>query len=146
MTHSYSNFQNGTVNGKSTRKNHLMSKVILLIGNDPEILQSLAAEFAANGGDIALASSHLPTEISNSIRERVHAFGGRFLLVDKSLLNNIQKAETIVNKVREVLGGIDIFIDISAHKNNEEPEDERNQESPQPQWWLSSAILGEIKQ
>lgn len=117
----------------------LMSKVILLIGNDAGVLQSLAAEFAADGGDIALVSSRLPAEITNDIRDSVQALGGRFLLLDNGGFN----AAGVINKVREELGGMDILIDMSAQKSKKlEAPEERS--VPQPQWWLSKDTLQEL--
>lgn len=148
MTETYSNSRNGLNGGMSSTKNRLMSKVVLLVGNDAEILHSLAAEFAAHGGDVALASSQLSAEAADTIRESVQAFGGRFYLVDKGLLHkglssNGQKSETIINSIKRELGRMDIVIDMSAHKSNES-QNETNLDSPQPQWWLSKAVLQEI--
>jgi NAD(P)-dependent dehydrogenase (short-subunit alcohol dehydrogenase family) len=128
-------------------KSHLMSKVVLLIGNDAEVLHALAAKLAANGGDIALASSQLSAEAAKAIQESVQAYGGRFLLLDRGLvkngLSNVQKTEAIINNIKRELGRMDIVVDMSAHKGKG-AENETTTNSDQSQWWLSTAILQEI--
>lgn len=140
MIETYSKIQNNQARGEPSRKNHLMSKVVLLIGNDAELLQPLAVKLAANGGDIALASSLLSAEAAEIIGERVQAFGGRFLLID---ISNTRKSEAIINTTKRELGRMDIIVDMSAHKNKE-LEDTTSGDSPQTQWWLSKAVLEEI--
>lgn len=129
----------------SSPRNHLMSKVVLLIGNDVEVLQPIAAKLAANGGDIALASSRLSDEAADTIRESVRAFGGRFLLLDRELVrkgfSNIQKTEAVVNNIKRELGRMDIVVDMSAYNSSD---NETDSNSTPSQWWLSKAILQEI--
>ncbi len=144
MMETSSNLQNKQDRKKSSPQDNLMSKVVLLIGNDAGLLQSLAVECAAHGSDIALASSRLPSDLGEKIRENVQAFGGRFLLLDKSLIQNIQKAEMLITRVKRELGSLDILIDFSAHQQPES-EVETGTNGSQPCWWLSQAILQEIK-
>lgn len=140
MIETYSRVQNSQLGGQSSRKNNLMGKVVLLMGNDAEILQPLAVKLAANGGDIALASSQLSVDSADIIRERVEAFGGRFLYVD---INDIQESEAIIRNITEALGGMDIVVDMSAYKGKRSART-IYQDTPQPQRWLSRAIFEEI--
>ena len=103
-------------NVKSSPGSHLMNRVVLLVGTDPEILHTLAVEFAAYGSDIALAAPQLPDDIINTIREDVQQLGGRFLLVNKDQKTMSQSGEPVVEQVKKVLGKMDIFIDVSARK------------------------------
>jgi hypothetical protein len=101
MFETYTKVKNSHFRNITAHSNHLMSKVVLLIGDDAEILQPLAVKLAANGGDIALASSYLSDEAAEIIRERVEAFGGRFLLLDTSTTS---EGEALVDNIREELG------------------------------------------
>ncbi len=125
---------------QSNSQNNLMSKVVLLIGNDVNVLHPLAIGFAKNGCDIALASSRMPSEIANTIREGVQAVGRRFLFLDKALMN-IRKAELAVAEIKRELGGIDFLVDMSKEKTKQRT----NQLERQTRWWLSKIILQEIK-
>lgn len=130
------------VKGNSHTPANFISKVVLLIGNDAGVLHSLAVSFASKGSDIALASSRLPVDIANTIRESVQALGGRFLLLDNSLSEN-RNAEMVVGTVKKEMGGLDILIDMSAKSKG--VSGEKNQGSSPPRWWLSKAILQEIR-
>lgn len=145
MTETYLKLRSNLVREMSSPRNHLMSKVVLLIGNDVEVLQPIAAKLAANGGDIALASSRLSDEAADTIRESVRAFGGRFLLLDRELVrkgfSNIQKTEAVVNNIKRELGRMDIVVDMSAYNSSD---NETDSNSTPSQWWLSKAILQEI--
>lgn len=143
MTETQFTSQNNLVKGKSQSPNNLLSKVVLLIGNDAGLLHSLAVLFASNGSDIALASSTLSVSIANTIRDSVQALGGRFLLLDNSLSEN-RNTEMVVGTVRKEMGGMDVLIDMSA-KRKKGLSGEANGDGSQPRWWLSKAILQEIR-
>jgi NAD(P)-dependent dehydrogenase (short-subunit alcohol dehydrogenase family) len=125
--------------GNGHHQYHLMSKVILLIGNDAGVLHSLAVEFAAEGGDIALVASRLPAKIADEIRKSVQLLGGRFLHLESDGFN----AAGVIQKVREEMGGMDILVDMSA-KKSEKSETNNERSVPQPQWWLSKNTLQEL--
>jgi hypothetical protein len=142
MAEAYSKSQDNLVRGESLTYNNLLSKIVLLIGNDAAALHVLAAAFAARGSDIVLLSSQLSVDITNAIRESVLALGRGFLLLDKSLSNG-QNAELVVSKVKKEMGGIDILVDISARDEGMASKTKRDKS--QPIWWLSKAMLQEIR-
>jgi enoyl-[acyl-carrier-protein] reductase (NADH) len=129
---------------KSSSQKRLRSKVVLLIGNDVGVLRSLAAAFSDNGADIALACFGLPAESAANIGESVRAAGGRFLLLDKEIFNNVRIAETVANKIKQELGRLDFIIDMTAF-HNKKLENKTIQDSPRSGWWLSQPILQEIQ-
>lgn len=122
---------------------HLVNKVVLLIGNDAAILDSLAIEFATKGSDIALASPQLSDRTAESIREKVEQSGGRFLLLDKNLFTDVQKVEVLIDTIKKELGKIDILIDLSA-KRFRKSSNGTHSDTPYPRWGLSTAILQEL--
>jgi enoyl-[acyl-carrier-protein] reductase (NADH) len=126
-----------------TSIDNFVNKVILLIGNDAAVLNSLAIELAAKGSDIALASSQLSDRTAESIREKVEQAGGRFLLLDKNFFTNIHKGEGVIDTIKKELGKIDILIDLSA-KRFKKSNNGTHSETPYPRWRLSTAILQEI--
>lgn len=116
----------------------MMKKVVLLIGNDDNVLQSLAEGLARRGCDIALAAQKMPLEIANAIRDSVQALGRRFLYL--GALITIQKAELAVAEIKRELGGIDFLVDMTDRSIISQSD----QVPPQPRLWLSKTILQEL--
>lgn len=123
----------------SQSKNRLMSKVVLLIGNDPNILRPLAAGFANKGCNVALASQEMPSDIVNTIRESVLKLGRCFLFLQP--LINISKGESPVAEIKREFGRIDFLVDLSG-KTSDQPS---SKEDRQTRLWLSKTIRQEMK-
>jgi enoyl-[acyl-carrier-protein] reductase (NADH) len=122
---------------------YLVNKVVLLVGDDAGALQSLAGELAVRGVDIALASSQLSADFTETIRMKVMRVGGRFLMMDKRLVKDDQKIEAMVEHVKSKLGKIDILIDISSGGDKDQT-DEAYSDISKARWWLSSTVLNEL--
>lgn len=134
--------QDNQISSKSSA-NFLKDKVVLIIGNNERTLYSLAVQFATLGGEIVLLSPQLPGGVTESIHRKVMQDGGRSFVVDSRLVTDARKAKTLVDLVKREVGKIDILIDMSAARI----EDQRLEaylNISQPKWWLSSIILHEL--
>ncbi len=134
--------RNSQISNKPSAQ-YLVNKVVLLVGDDAGALQSLAGELAIRGVDIALASSHLSADLTETIRMKVMRVGGRFLMMDKRLVKDDQKIEAMVEHVKSKLGKIDILIDISSGGDKDQT-DEAYSDISKSRWWLSSTVLNEL--
>jgi len=134
--------------GESDRSNQLLAgKAVLLIGNDTAVLQSLVAQLARKGADIALLCWHLPLEITHQLQESVQAFGRRLLLIERAE-NQRFSFEQLIHKVVLSWGHFDIFIDVSAKQEStrqvNEEEKVPNTSWLPPQWRLTQTVLREM--
>jgi len=91
----------------------LLGKVVLLIGNDTAVVQTLAGQLAQKGADVALVCRQFSRETLRLIRESVESVGRRFLLIEDSERRPVPP-DSVVQTVTSVLGSLDIFIDLSA--------------------------------
>lgn len=103
-----------------TNRNHLIGKVVLLVGYDATVLHSLAEPLARKGADIAVLAPELSVDMVRPMRESVESAGQRFLHVGGQPQAHAPDAapETIVETVTAKLGHLDIFIDLSAQATN----------------------------
>jgi hypothetical protein len=126
------------------RRNYLLDKVVLLIGNDTPVLQNLIIQLAQKGADIALICQKLPTDTLNRIRDSMESMGRRFLLIEKSKRQPISP-EWLIETVSSQLGHLDIFIDLSAYKQTSSSvPDEPKDNWFQLHWPLTQAAIQEI--
>ena len=114
-------------------------KVVLLIGNDDDVLQSLAVSFAERGFNIALSAPQMPLEVANSIRDSVQSTGHRFIFLGD--LGEMKNTEFAMMEIRREMGGIDFLVDMTDRSNGTES----NQDPTQPRLWLSKNVLQELK-
>lgn len=129
-------------------QNHLLNKVVLLIGNDTAVLQNMIIQLAQKGADVALICQKLPAETLSLIRDKVESLGRHFLLIEKSRQQPISP-ERLIESISSHLGHLDIFIDLSAQKETvssaTDPSETDSQDSWfQLHWPLTQAALQEI--
>jgi len=130
----------------ASHHNLLLGKVVLLIGNDTAVVQSLAGQLAQKGADVALVCRQLSRETLRLIRESVESVGRRFLLIEDSERKPVP-ADRVVQTVTSVLGSLDIFIDLSAQTT--EALFSRRGNGPllkrlRPDWHLRHVVFEEI--
>ncbi|MFZ1398072.1 MAG: hypothetical protein WAS33_14305 [Candidatus Promineifilaceae bacterium] len=131
-------------------RNQLIGKVVLVIGNDTAVLQTLIIQLAQKGADIALFCRQLSAEAVRRIQAQVESLGQRFLLLTEKALLPAPDAyanpvKSLVDAVVSTLGQLDIFIDLSAQKgppnlHNRQPEPK----TVQPSWQMRQAIFAEL--
>ena len=138
------------LNGEETAHRHsLLGKVVLLIGNDTAVLQSLVTQLARKGADIALLCWRIPLEISQQLKEKVQSFGRRLLLVERAS-DQSDSVEQLIHTVTSEWGHFDIFIDVSTRKNKKSSSQNRVEKTEtQPnqlptKWQLTQKILEEM--
>lgn len=128
----------------TTHRNHLLGKVVLLMGNDTAVLQTLITQLAQKGADIALVCRQLPAETVRRVQASVESFGQRFLFIEEVKRQPIS-ANHLVQTVVTGLGNLDVFIDLSAPKRA--PTMHKNMIGRRrPDWQLAQAVLKEITQ
>ncbi|MEZ4592342.1 MAG: hypothetical protein R3D55_14540 [Chloroflexota bacterium] len=146
------NAQNIHLPGRSPyrKRNQLIGKVVLLIGNDTAVLQTLITQLAQKGADVALFCRQLPAKQARSIQAQVESFGQRFLLLTENRLHplppdRVNPVEWIVQTVVSALGRLDIFIDLSAQQERAAaPASQPQPGAVQPSWQIRQAILAEL--
>ena len=149
------NFHKKSLGQSIASRNHLVGKVVLLIGNDTPVLNTLVIQLAQKGADIALFCRRQSTEALQSLKQQVEALGQRFLLFSEKELTPEQEtmnpADHLVKKITSALGRLDIFIDLTspqdsillaAHNNATETEGEKSQ----PDWKMRHAVFAELAQ
>lgn len=129
---------------RSSQRNHLIGKVVMLVGQDTALLQGLAGPLARKGADIAVVCHTASPELVRPLRESVESAGQRFYQVTAE---TAEKPERIVDTITAELGHLDIFIDLSAQaptrlaiNSNGAHEDEERE----PDWPLVQAALEQI--
>lgn len=130
----------------TNRQNYLVDKVVLLVGNDMTVMQSIIIQLAQKGADVALICRKLPRETLRYLRESVESVGRRLLVIEESERNSTS-AEWLIQTVISHLGRLDIFIDLSAFKrklSTVESEKEQTKEWFPSNWSLMQAALQEI--
>ncbi len=130
----------------TNRQNYLVGKVVLLVGNDMTVMQSIIIQLAQKGADVALICQKLPRETLRYVRESVESVGRRLLVIEESE-RNPTSAERLILTVIWHLGRLDIFIDLSACKrklSTVESEKEQTKEWVPSNWSLMQAVLQEI--
>lgn len=133
---------------ESANPQHLMGKVVLLIGNDTAVVQNLVTQLAQKGADIALVCWQMPQEAVRKIKESVQAVGRHLLLIEQTEPEHEASVMAqLVETIAAELGHLDIFIDLSAHKS--EPLSLSNGHAHkvtagQPNWPLAQAVLEEM--
>lgn len=123
----------GTQRGRPTRS--LIGKVVLLVGGDTAVLNSLVAPLAERGADIALISSDEGLHNVGSMRDSVESAGRRFLHIDDEARRE-ESADALIDSVTDRLGHLDIFIDLSQSS--------RGSSQLLPNWQLAQAALSEM--
>jgi NAD(P)-dependent dehydrogenase (short-subunit alcohol dehydrogenase family) len=129
---------------RSSPRNHLIGKVVMLVGEDTTLLQGLAEPLARKGADIAVVCPTASPELVRPLRESVESAGQRFYQVTAE---TAEQPERIVDTITAELGHLDIFIDLSAHAptrwgfngNGAHDDEERG-----PDWPLAQAALETI--
>lgn len=130
---------------RPSRRNHLIGKVVLLVGNDPVDLQALATPLAQRGADIALYCQSLKSGAAKQMRQSVEAAKQHFFLISEA--RDSVSPQQVVEAVTERFGHLDIFIDLSAQPNETLDDNdplEKDDESEQAVWQLTQAALEEI--
>ncbi|MBK8986523.1 MAG: hypothetical protein IPM39_10650 [Chloroflexi bacterium] len=128
------------------RQNCLVDKVILLVGNDMTVMQSIIIQLAQKGADVALICPKVPHETLRNVRESVESVGRRLLVIEESD-RNPTSAEGVIRTVIWQMGRLDIFIDLSAFKrklSTLESEKGQIKEWVPSNWSLMQAALQEI--
>lgn len=126
------------------RSNHLVGKVVLLIGNDTAVLHTLVRRLAQKGADIALVCRELSSEAIRRVQEIVESLGQRFLLVDETNYQTFS-ADRLIHTVTSTLGHLDVFIDLSADLSAlQETENGQARIEFQPVWLLRQPVLEEL--
>ncbi len=145
-------------NKVDTRRKHdaayfntrLAGKVVLLVGNDTAVLQTMILQLAQKGADIALICRQLSTETMRLIGEKVEALGQRFLFIKAKELtqdhaHKVVHADQLIQTVVAQLGHLDVFIDLSAQKQSTEANETRaTSDQPLPSWPLRQAVFKEL--
>ncbi|MCL4262036.1 MAG: hypothetical protein KJ069_02425 [Anaerolineae bacterium] len=121
-------------------QNYLIGKVVLLIGNDTAVLQTLITHLAQKGADIVLVCQHWSVETIRRVKESVESLGRRFLFIENTERKQVS-ADLLVQNVVSSLGHLDIFIDLSAQKRGL---NQNGKDYGQPNWQLAQAALEEI--
>jgi len=126
----------------TTNSNHLLGKVVLLVGNDTAVLQTLITQLARKGADIALVCRKLPRETVRRVRQSVESLGQRFLFIEESTSHPIPPNHLIQTVVTN-LGNLDIFIDLSAQKKTVK-KNGNGASQRKPNWHYAQAVLKEL--
>ena len=133
-------------NKVDTRRKHdaayfntrLAGKVVLLVGNDTAVLQTM------------ILCRQLSTETMRLIGENVEALGQRFLFIKAKELtqdhaHKVVHADQLIQTVVAQLGHLDVFIDLSAQKQSTEANETRaTSDQPLPSWPLRQAVFKEL--
>jgi hypothetical protein len=133
-----------------SRRNYLLDKVVLLIGNDTAVLQNMIIQLAQKGADVALICQKMPAETLGRIRDKVESLGRRFLLIEESRQQSVSP-KWLIESVSSHLGHLDIFIDLSALKETPSSALTPNENDPSGNWFqlhwpLTQAAIQEIAQ
>ena len=78
------NFHKKSLGQSIASRNHLVGKVVLLIGNDTPVLNTLVIQLAQKGADIALFCRRQSTEALQNLKQQVEALGQRFFLFSEN--------------------------------------------------------------
>ena len=93
--------------GEIAGQKKLLGKVVLLIGNDMAVIQTLVNQLARKGADVAILCWQMPLDIGRKIKESVHFVGRHFLLIEQAERNNStnnQLIETITAELGQLYG------------------------------------------
>lgn len=148
------NFSNSPIsptqqqNEETAKQNQsLLGKVVLLIGNDTAVLQTLITQLAQKGADIALICRKLPSETVQRVKESVEALERRFLFIETSK-TSANTFEPMLQTVTAGLGPFDVLIDLSAQKTEtvatlQQTQDRSIANAFQPNWrFMQAAYKG----
>ena len=131
-------------NREINSRTQLLGKVVLLIGNDSDIVQNLVTQFARKGADVVLLCWRIPLEVVHKIRESVQSVGRHLLVIEQETMTGKQLIEIITSE----LGRLDIFIDLSAQKREHTPGDKNDAAQTaalsHPDWQLTHAVFEEM--
>lgn len=83
-------------------------KTVLITGAGQGIGQAIAFRFAADGGNIVMASKDSPAQIQETV-EGIHSAGGKALSLDTDV-RNYEDLKRIVEEAIAHFGGIDILV------------------------------------
>lgn len=122
---------------------YLLGKVVLIIGNDEDLLQTLVKQLAKKGADIALFCWQMPIETVYKIMESVRSVGRNFLLIEE-VEHQFFSADRLIQTVKTRMGRLDIFIDLSAQSSSSSLP---NEQTPEWNHWncqLTKEALEEI--
>jgi hypothetical protein len=128
------------------RQNYLVDKVVLLIGNDIAVLQTIIIQLAQKGADVALICQKISRETLHHVRENVESVGRRLLVLEEVERKPVS-AERLIQIIVLKLGHLDIFIDLSTPQRKLSPlesEKEQTKEWFPSGWSLMQAALQEI--
>lgn len=129
---------------QAKRSQSLEGKVVLLVGNDTALLQTLISQCIHKGADVALVCHHLSRETLRWVKALVESAGRHFLLIEEATTQPVS-AERLIQAVVNGLGRLDLFIDLSAYGQTLHPAEEQHLTAEQkPGWWLARAALHEI--
>lgn len=122
----------------------LLGKVVLLIGSDTSILQSLIDQLAQKGADIALLCWQMSREKAQKIKESVQAAGGHLYLIEQKDYQALNPSH-LIERIVANMGHLDIFIDLSAQKVETAAEGAGSEpELRYPDWQFSQAVFEEM--
>lgn len=140
------------MNYKQGAEGSLAGKVVLMIGNDSAVLQSLVIQLAQKGADIALVCWQLSKDTVQQIQDKVERLGRRFVCIGKDELVPMDDGDgfsvhRLIHLVTVNLGRLDVFIDLSAKKATppvhiEAVETESNPLAPN--WQLRQAVIEKL--
>ena len=150
------NFHKKSLGQSIASRNHLVGKVVLLIGNDTPVLSTLVIQLAQKGADIALFCRRQSTEALQSLKQQVEALGRHLLIFSEKELvpeqETMNLADHLIKKITSALGRLDIFIDLTSPQDsillaahNNATEGEKSQ-SEQPDWKMRHAVFAELAQ
>ncbi len=122
---------------------HLLGKVVLLMGKDTAVLQTLVTQLAQKGADIALVCRKLPSETLRRLRESVELLGRQFLYIEESQQTPLS-ANQFIRIITAEMGRLDIWIDLTAQKQKAKASQNGNGPQPRPTWQLMPSVVDAI--
>jgi NAD(P)-dependent dehydrogenase (short-subunit alcohol dehydrogenase family) len=95
------------------RYGNLLSKVVILYGENSETIRTLIVSFAKRGADVAVVCSKTSQASLARLHQQVQEMGRRLYFVDDGLQMMADNRRSIP-KVLDEFGRIDVLIDLST--------------------------------
>jgi NAD(P)-dependent dehydrogenase (short-subunit alcohol dehydrogenase family) len=112
-TQAITNYESWYANRYNGRYGNLLSKVVILYGENSETVRTLIVSFAKRGADVAVVCSRTSQASIGRLHQQVDEMGRRLYLVDEGKQDMVDFDRSVPMVLNE-FGRVDVLIDLSA--------------------------------